>query len=81
MTWIRTVAPEEATGSLKRFYDAAIARAGRVFGIVRLMSPQPKLLQASMAFYQPLMQGAGALPRWRRELLAVVVSRANACHY
>ncbi|MHC4377897.1 MAG: carboxymuconolactone decarboxylase family protein [Planctomycetota bacterium] len=81
MAWIKTVATDEAEGSLRRFYDAAIQRAGRVFGIVRMMSPQPKLLQASMAFYQPLMQGEGALPRWQRELLAVIVSRSNACHY
>jgi alkylhydroperoxidase family enzyme len=81
MAWIKTVAPDEAEGPLRRLYDAALQRAGRVYGIVRMMSPQPELLRASMGFYQPLMQGDGALPRWQRELLAVLVSRANACHY
>jgi alkylhydroperoxidase family enzyme len=39
------------------------------------------VLRASIALYQTLMMGEGALPRWTRELLAVVVSRENGCHY
>jgi hypothetical protein len=39
------------------------------------------VLRASIALYQALMIEDGALPRWIHELLAVVVSRANNCHY
>jgi alkylhydroperoxidase family enzyme len=49
------------------------------------MSLAPRVLDASMALYQRVMfapSGAGiGLSRERRELLAVVVSRTNACHY
>ena len=38
MTWIKTILPDEASGFLKKQYDAAIERAGRVYGIVRTMS-------------------------------------------
>jgi alkylhydroperoxidase family enzyme len=45
------------------------------------MSLSPRVLDASMGLYLALMHGPGALPRRERELLAVVTSRANHCHY
>jgi len=81
MAYIELVPDGEATGQLKEFYDAAIARAGRVFEIVRTMSPNPAVLEASMAFYIKLMKGPSGLARKERELLAVVTSAANDCYY
>jgi alkylhydroperoxidase family enzyme len=81
MPWIRTVLEEEAEGVLRREYDAALKRAGKVFHIVSIQSLRPRVLRASIGLYQALMFEEGALPRWVRELLAVVVSRANHCHY
>ncbi len=81
MSWIRTIAPEQATGALGRAYEAAVERAGRVYQIVRAMSLQPRTLESSMALYKQLMHGPSALSKRQRELLAVVVSAANECHY
>ena len=81
MTWIRTVAPADATGRLKKTYDAAIARAGRVFGILRTMSLDPAVLDSSMAIYLRVMFAPAGLSRSQREMLATVVSRVNDCHY
>ena len=81
MTWIRTVATEEATGRLKKSYDAALQRAGRVYGIVRAMSLSPTVMDASMGLYQRVMFAHEGLARYQREMLAVVVSRKNDCHY
>ena len=84
MAWIRTIADGEATGRLKRSFDAAIARAGRVFEIVRTMSLAPATLDASMGLYRAVMygpQGPTGLDRRQREMLAVVVSATNDCHY
>ena len=81
MTWIHTILPEAAAGRLKKSYDAAIARAGRVFGIVRTMSLAPAVLDASMTLYQRIMFASEGLSRRQREMLATVVSRANDCHY
>ncbi len=81
MPWIRTLSADEATGRLKRSYDAAIARAGRVFGIVRTMSLAPPVLDASMGLYQRIMYAPKGLSRSQREMLATVVSAANGCHY
>lgn len=81
MAHIRLVRDDEATGLLKRLFDEAIGRAGRVFGIVRLMSPNPPVLQASMAQYRAIMFGPSPLTRAQREMMAVVVSRVNDCFY
>ncbi len=81
MAWIKTVADHEATGPLKVLFEAASKRAGRVFNIVRVMSPNPHTLRASMGFYQATMFGDSPLSRAQRELLATVVSKANRCDY
>jgi uncharacterized peroxidase-related enzyme len=82
MPWIRTVAPDEAAGLLRQIYDSAIRRAGRVFNVVRLQSLRPKVLRASTQLYLELMHARdGALTRAQREMIAVVVSATNGCHY
>jgi len=81
MPHIRTVPETEAEGILRREYEAAHKRAGKVFNVVSIQSLRPPVLHASLRLYQALMMESGALPRWTRELLAVVVSRTNGCHY
>lgn len=78
---MRLIEVEEATGELKRQYEAAIQRAGKVFNIVKSMSLRPEVLERSMELYRAIMFGSSELSRAERELLAVVVSRANDCHY
>jgi alkylhydroperoxidase family enzyme len=79
--WIETVAPESAAGAVKREYDAAIQRAGRIWNIVRCMSPNASAMRASMAFYTSLMHGASGLSRVQREALATITSQVNRCRY
>lgn len=82
MAWIRTVTDAAARGRLAQLFEAARARAGRVAGIVRLMSLQPAVLDASMRLYMATTTDPRApLPRWFRELIAVEVSRGNRCFY
>ena len=82
MPYIRQVSDAEAQGAAKRELDAARKRAGgRVWNIVRIMTPHPAALRASMSLYSALMFGESPLTRAQRELLAVVVSRANDCRY
>ena len=81
MAHIATVHEAEATGVVQRLYRAARKRAGRVFGIVRLMSPNPPVLEASIGLYQAIMKGPSQLSTAERELVATVVSRTNGCHY
>ena len=78
---LRLIDEYEATGELKSQYDAATGRAGKVFNIVKSMSLNPRVLGASMELYKAIMFGPSELSRVDRELLAVVVSCANDCHY
>jgi hypothetical protein len=45
------------------------------------MSPRPGVLKRSMELYKAIMFGPCGLTRQERELLAVVVSCHNDCHY
>ena len=79
--WIRTVPPELATGAVQIEYDAALKRAGRIWNIVRAMSPNAAALRASMAFYTTIMFGPSGLSRVQREALATIASQAHHCRY
>ncbi|HXV35495.1 MAG TPA: carboxymuconolactone decarboxylase family protein [Gaiellaceae bacterium] len=81
MPHIRQIEVDEATGKLAQEYEAAIARAGKVFNIVKAMCLNPVVLNRSMALYKAIMFGPSELSRMERELLATVVSTANDCHY
>lgn len=81
MAWIRQIGIAEATGLLRKELDAALARAGRVWNIVRVMSLNPRVLKASISHYGAIMFGSSPLSRVQRELLATVVSSELGCHY
>lgn len=78
---LRLIAEDEADGLLKEEYDAAIARAGKVFNILKAMSLNPPVLEASMELYKAIMFGESGLSRRERELLATVTSAEQSCHY
>lgn len=81
MAWIRLIDESQAEGKLARIYDAAIKRAGRVFNILKVQSNNPDSLQGMMQLYMAASLGESPLTRAQREMLAVVVSKANDCHY
>ncbi|MGQ0554112.1 MAG: peroxidase [Planctomycetota bacterium] len=81
MAFISTVPPDEAGGDLARIYAAAVQRAGRVYKILELQSPNPTVLAASLELYRAIMMGPSPLTRVERESIAVVVSRTNECFY
>jgi alkylhydroperoxidase family enzyme len=81
MPHIRLIEVGDASGPLRDEYDAATARAGKVFNIVKSMSLRPGVLKESMELYKAIMFGPSGLTRAERELLATVVSCHNDCHY
>ena len=85
MAHIRQVDPGSSEAAadpvLKQIYGQAIERAGKVWNIVKLTSIGPRATRASLGLYQEIMFGPSPLSRRMREALAVVVSRANDCHY
>lgn len=81
MPWIEVIPIERAGSALKREYNAALKRAGRIWNIVSIMSQNPRTMKSSMEFYSALMFGRSPLNRSQREMLAVVVSATNRCIY
>lgn len=74
--------PERADGLLRRLYDAAIRRAGKVFNIIRIQSLRPKVLRSSTQLYIEIMHSRDSrLTRAQREMIATAVSSLNECHY
>lgn len=72
---------DEAAGVTKSEYDAAVKRAGRIWNIVSLQSQLPEVMRDSMRLYSSIMFGPSPLTRAQREMIAVVTSTANECHY
>ena len=81
MAYIRLVDEENATDVVRELYDEAVSRAGRVWNIVKTMSPNAPVLHASMQLYGRIMKGPSPLTRAQREMIAVVVSQVNGCFY
>ncbi|MDE0635031.1 MAG: carboxymuconolactone decarboxylase family protein [Candidatus Poribacteria bacterium] len=82
MAWIQTVEEAEAEGIVKEEYDAAIARAGHLYNIVKLFSVRPKSMRAFVELYKVVMHDdESPLSRVQREMIATVVSKVNQCHY
>jgi uncharacterized peroxidase-related enzyme len=81
MAYIGIIETDQAKGELKAVYDQAERRAGRVYNILKIMSRSPRALKASMELYTGTMFGPSELSRAQREMLAVVVSAVNQCHY
>jgi uncharacterized peroxidase-related enzyme len=81
MPWIEVISYEKATGLLKKEFDNAIKRAGRVWGIVGIMSLNAGVMKASMEMYGAIMHRSSPLSRAQRELLATVVAGELHCPY
>ncbi len=81
MPYIKQITLDQASGLLKRELEKAVARAGRVWNIVQIMSLNARTMKASMEMYGVTMFAESPLSRQQREMLAVVVSRVNHCHY
>jgi len=80
MAWIRQIADEEATGTLKKIFDDAYCRAVRVWHIVRLTGVNPAPTRRHMSLYRSVMHQESVPPPRLPETLAVLVSRANDFH-
>lgn len=81
MAWIRMIDENEAEGRLRRLYSQLVEPWGGVDNILKIHSLNPASLRGHVALYRALMQGPSPLSVVQREMIAVVVSAANRCHY
>ncbi len=80
MPWIKVV-EETAEGELKEIYQSQRKKAGTLANILKIHSLAPRTLSTHMALYEAVMHSPGDLSRVQREMIAVVVSSLNHCHY
>ena len=81
MAWIKMIPEDEAENELKDWYDKLRESSGGVDNILRIHSIKTSTLKGYYEFYSSTMKGSKDLSRKRREMIAVVVSNVNQCHY
>ncbi len=80
MPWIKVINEDEATDELAQYYQRAKAQGRRVSNIHKAISLNPKALYAVDAL-QRSFEEEGVLSPRHREMIAVVTSALNRCHY
>lgn len=81
MAWIKMIREEDAKGQLKKIYDLLVEPWGGVDNILKIHSLNPRSLRAHFDLYKTVMRGRSELSFIQREMIAVVVSSINQCHY
>jgi uncharacterized peroxidase-related enzyme len=82
MAWINMVDEDNAEGKLKEIYDKLMnPKNNKVANVLKVESSNPKVLEAHLSLYKSIMFGKSPLSRSQREMIAVVVSSVNSCHY
>jgi alkylhydroperoxidase family enzyme len=81
MAWIKIINEDKAEGDLADQYKQLLEPWGGVDNILKIHSLNPASLQAHVLLYKTLMYGKSPLKRPHREMIAVVASVANRCHY
>jgi len=81
MAWISMIPEDKAEGELKDWYDKLREPWGGVDNILRIHSIKTPTLKGHYELYHSAMKGSRDLTHKQREMIAVVVSSVNQCHY
>lgn len=82
MAWIEIIDEDQAGPELATLYQAIVdSETGRVDEILRVHSLHPEGLASHVAVYQAVMRSTPSLRKVDREMIALVVSAVNDCHY
>lgn len=82
MAWIDTIREDEWDGRLGEMYASVVDTAtDRVDNIMQIHSLDPAGMEGHSAIYRSAMSGTRTLRKVERELIALVVSEINECHY
>lgn len=82
MSWIRTIAYNQADNALKRMYDRVKGPNDNVDNVLLIHSLRPHTLMGHMTLYKSVLHNSNnSLPKWYLEALGVYVSYLNKCDY
>ena len=82
MARIEIIPDDSWDGELGEIYPrVADPTYGRVDHVIAVHSLNPRSMKAHLALYESAMAGTATLRKVERELIALVVSHENGCHY
>jgi uncharacterized peroxidase-related enzyme len=81
LSWLRVPSEAETPPEVKVLWEKPLERLGFVPNVLRVYGLRPRHLVLWNSFYEELMRGDSTLSKAQREMIAVVVSTANRCHY
>lgn len=81
MAFIRYIAEDEASPELRELFNRYRDPNGRISNLLRLQGHNPAALPVHRQLHAALMGGRSELSHVQREMIAVVVSAINECHY
>jgi len=82
VAWIKVIDDKSAEEQLAELYARMVDPAyARVDNIMQIHSLHPEGMQAHWELYREVMTGTRTLAKVDRELVALVVSLLNDCHY
>jgi alkylhydroperoxidase family enzyme len=80
--WIETIDEDVAEGELAEAYEVCAERSSRrAAHIYKVQGLSPRAMVQHRALYRTLVFGPSPLERYQREMVGVVVSGINGCHY
>jgi uncharacterized peroxidase-related enzyme len=81
LAWLRVPDEDEAPPEVRELWEPPLERLGFVPNVLRIFALRPGHLVRWWAHYDELMRGESGLSKAQREMIAVVVSTTNRCHY
>ena len=81
LSWLQVPAPEDVPDEVAELWQKPLEKLGFVPNVLRVFALRPAHLLAWWVYYDELMRGESGLSKAQREMIAVVVSTANRCHY
>ncbi len=82
MARIEVIPDDDWEGALGELYPRVVDPVyGRVDNILAVHSLNPRGMAAHQGLYESAMAGTGTLRKVEREIIALVVSLENDCHY
>lgn len=81
LSWLRVPTDDEIGPEVKRIWVTPLEKLGFVPNVLRIFALRPGHLVRWWEHYDDLLRGESGLTKAQREMIAVVVSTANRCHY
>lgn len=81
LSWLEVPRDDEVPDEVRELWAVPLEKLGFVPHVLRIFALRPDHLLRWWHYYDELMRGESGLTKAQREMIAVVVSVQNRCHY